>query len=245
MRIARGRYALPGAAEDRQKANELSATLCLDSAARYFGWKVKHQPAGPALAVRRKRHLTAEQRKGVRIVYVDLADEDLSSDGWATSHIRTVMDCASRLPFDEALAVADSAIRAGDVTPSELVAAAGKMPDRYRTRCSRVAACADGRAANPFESVLCAIAEDVPGLCIEPQVSIEQIGRCDLADEKLRLAVEAESFEFHGQRWHLKHDCERYNAFVIAGWVVCGSPGSTSCSNPSTCARSSAESSSG
>ncbi|MGH3445862.1 MAG: hypothetical protein ACRDPB_10845, partial [Nocardioidaceae bacterium] len=110
VRIARGRYALPGAAEDRQKANELSATLCLDSAARYFGWKLKWPPNTPALAVRRKRHLGAEQRRGVRIVYVDLAAGDLSSDGWATSHVRTVMDCAARLPFDEALVIADSAI---------------------------------------------------------------------------------------------------------------------------------------
>ena len=36
----------------------------------------------------------------------------------------------------------------------------------------------------------------------------------------LRLVVEAESFEFHGKRRMLKHDCERYNAFVVDGWLV-------------------------
>ncbi len=51
-------------------------------------------------------------------------------DGWATSKVRTVLDCATELPFDEALAVADSALRHGDVTREELDAA---MPSR-RTR---------------------------------------------------------------------------------------------------------------
>ena len=37
-------------------------------------------------------------------------------EGWATSKVRTVLDCAAELPFDEALAVADSALRHGDVT---------------------------------------------------------------------------------------------------------------------------------
>jgi len=32
--------------------------------------------------------------------------------------------------------------------------------------------------------------------------------------------IEADSFEFHGRRKALKNDCERYNAFVTAGWTV-------------------------
>ena len=43
-----------------------------------------------------------------------------------TSPLRTVLDCARRLPFSEALAVADSALRSGLVTEDELrLAAAG------------------------------------------------------------------------------------------------------------------------
>jgi very-short-patch-repair endonuclease len=129
------------------------------------------------------------------------------------------MDCASRLPFDEALTIADSALRADAVTKAQLRRAAEEMPDRYRRRCLRVAREADGRADNPFESVLRAIALDVPGLSVEPQVWIGA-RRADLVDQSLRLVVEAESFEFHGLRRLLKRDCERYNAFVLDGWLV-------------------------
>ena len=134
--------------------------------------------------------------------------------------MRTVLDCASRLPFDEALAIADSALRARDVDRAALVRAAERMPDRYRARCLRVATAADPRADNPFESVLRAIALDVPGLQVTPQRWIGRLGRADLVDPVLRLVIEAESFEFHGTRRLLKRDCERYNAFVLEGWWV-------------------------
>jgi hypothetical protein len=78
-------------------------------------------------------------------------------------------------------------------------------------------------AANPFESVLRAIALDVPRLDLQPQVVIEEdgwIGRPDLVDVERRIVVEADSFEFHGQRSSLKRDCVRYNALVVRGWLV-------------------------
>ena len=69
-------------------------------------------------------------------------------------------------------------------------------------------------------ALLRAIALDVPGLQVQAQRTIPGIGRPDLVDRVLRLVVEAESFEFHGRRRMLKHDCERYNAFVVDGWLV-------------------------
>lgn len=218
VRDNRGRYALPGADHAMRRANELSGVLCLDSAARHHGWKLKRQPARPAVAVPRKRNVSPERRAGVRLRYVDLAEDDV--DGLATAAVRTVTDCAARLPFDEALAIADSALRCGDVGRAELLEAAEKMPARYRSRCRRVAEEASPLADNPFESVLRAIALDVPGLTVEPQVPIPGLGRPDLLDLRLRLVIEAESFEFHGKRRLLKRDCERYNAFVADGWLV-------------------------
>ena len=213
-----GRYAIAGADEDRRAANRLTGVLCLQSAARQHGWKVKQQPAEPVIAVPRNRKLGPERRVGVRIVYVDLPAEHV--DGIVTTPAYTVVHCAARLPFDEALAIADSACRAGDVTAAQLIALAEAMPLRYRGRCLRVAQEADGRSANPFESVARAVALDVPGLRIRPQVWISNVGRADLGDKVLRLAVECESFEFHGKRAMLKRDCERYNAFVEHGWLV-------------------------
>jgi very-short-patch-repair endonuclease len=213
-----GRYSLPGADEDRRAANRLTGVLCLQSAARQHGWKVKLQPDEPVIAVPRNRKLAPERRSGVRILYVDLPVEHVH--GIVTSPAYTVLQCAARLPFDEALAIADSACRAGDVNSTQLVALAQTMPLRYRQRCLDVARAADGQAANPFESVARATSLDVPGLRLRPQVWIDSIGRCDLGDAGLRLAVECESFEFHGRRRMLKRDCERYNAFVACGWLV-------------------------
>lgn len=82
---------------------------------------------------------------------------------------------------------------------------------------------ASALAANPFESVLRAIALDVPGLDLRPQVVVSEAGwtgRPDLVDRERRIVVEAESFEFHGRRAALRHDCERYTALVLLGWTV-------------------------
>jgi very-short-patch-repair endonuclease len=217
VRDGHGRYSLPDVDEALRAANRLSGVLCLDSAALYHGWKVKTLPHLPAVAVPRNRKLAPERRKGLRIRYVDVPADEIR--GRATGHVRTVMDCAARMPFDDALAIADSALRAGDVTRRELVRAAERMPDRYLARCVRVAEAADARADNPFESVLRAIALDVGGLCVEPQVWIGD-RRADLVDETSRIVLEAESFEFHGVRKLLRRDCKRYNAFVLGGWLV-------------------------
>ena len=100
---------------------------------------------------------------------------------------------------------------------------AEQVPTTGRAQCLRVAREASPLAANPFESVLRAIALDVPGLDLEPQVVIDEpgfTGRPDLVDRRRRLVIEAESFEFHGRRKALKRDCERYTALVLSGWTV-------------------------
>ena len=68
--------------------------------------------------------------------------------------------------------MADSALRSGLVRRSELLAAAYASPRTGRSRAVRVADAADGRAANPFESLLRAIALQVPGLRVQPQIHI-------------------------------------------------------------------------
>jgi very-short-patch-repair endonuclease len=133
------------------------------------------------------------------------------------------IDCARTRPFDEALSVADSALRHGSLTERGMLVLAEQVPTTGRTQCLRVAREASGLAANPFESVLRAIALDVAGLDLRPQLLIAEDGWSgwpDLVDRSLRLVVEADSFEFHGRRKALKRDCERYNALVVRGWVV-------------------------
>lgn len=218
VRDGYGIYALPGADEAIRAASRLTGVLGEDSAAQVHGWKMKKPPTSPCVIVRRKRSLTPRQRRAVRVRYRDLDPDDVN--GLVTRPAETVTRCAARMPFDEALAIADSALRSGAVTKEELIRRALREPARYRSRCLRVAEAADARADNPFESVLRAIALDVPGLCVEPQVWVSSSTRADLVDEKLRLVIEADSFEFHGRRRQLVHDCERYNAFVVDGWLV-------------------------
>ncbi|WP_330476629.1 endonuclease domain-containing protein [Terrabacter sp. C0L_2] len=94
---------------------------------------------------------------------------------------------------------------------------------RQRGKVDRVMGAADRRAANPFESVLRAICLDVPGLVVEPQVRIRYDGfyaRVDLADDQLRVVLEADSHEFHTERRAFDRDCRRYNGLVTRDWLV-------------------------
>ena len=157
----------------------------------------------------------------MRLTWVDL--DDTQVEGLATNATTTLAMCGRRLPFDEALAVADSALRDGfPVARLHAIAAAARGPGS--ARLTRVAAHADGRSDNPFESVLRAIAIDVPGLEVEPQVRISgELGldvRADLVDRRLRIVLEADSFEWHGDRTALRRDARRYDLLVANGWTV-------------------------
>lgn len=141
-----------------------------------------------------------------------------------TGVLRTVLDCAATMPFDEALAIADSALALCLVDRSALVAAAGAGPRTGRGRRLRVARHADGRAANAFESRLRGILLGAGLEGFEPQVEIALSGRrvvrVDLADDARRVVIEADSFEHHGSRGALARDCERYDELVAHGWTV-------------------------
>ena len=150
----------------------------------------------------------------------ELAADEVE-DGVTTVEV-TLAHCLRRLPFDEALAVADSAMRAG-VARSVLqrLAEGARGPGSAQMR--RVASLATPEAANPFESVLRAIADDVPGLAVEAQVVIREpdiVARPDLVDVRLRIVAEADSFEWHGGRAQLSSDARRYDLLVVNGWLV-------------------------
>ncbi|KRF35076.1 hypothetical protein [Nocardioides sp. Soil805] len=137
-----------------------------------------------------------------------------------TRRVRTVIDCARAYDFDVALCVADSALREGEVTRSDLVSAAERSPRTGRTKVLRVAEFASSKRANPFESCLFAIALTVPGLVVEPQGHVPGVGWVDLLDRRLGIVVEAESFEFHGTLDGLRRDVARYTACARRGLVV-------------------------
>jgi very-short-patch-repair endonuclease len=174
--------------------------------------------------VRRGRNLSEQQGRGAQLSWRSIPASDVV-DGWVTAPVRTVVDCAALLPFDEALAVADSALRARTVSRSQLRTAALKLsPHGGRRRVLAVVEAADPLAANPFESVLRAICHDVPAVSVVPQHRIHREGRflarVDLADLRLRIVLEADSYEFHGERELFEKDVVRYDELSLEGWLV-------------------------
>lgn len=215
----RGRYCLPGIDEAVRVAHRLGGLLCRESAALHHGWAVKSIPDLPHVSVPRKRKVDPALRALVHLHRDDLLPEDV--DGVATSRIRTLEQCLKALPFDAALAVADSALREG-LRPADLrrIAATTRGPGCRQAR--QVARAARPEAANPFESVLRAIALGVPGLHVEPQVVLRgrTTVRPDLVDRDLGIVLEADSFAWHGDRLALRRDARRYNLLVADGWLV-------------------------
>ena len=83
----------------------------------------------------------------------------------------------------------------------------------------KVALAADPRADNQFESALRALALEA-GLAVVPQVPLftgDRWVRPDLLDAGRALAVEAESFTWHGNRHQLMRDCRKYNDLTSMG----------------------------
>jgi very-short-patch-repair endonuclease len=221
IRVARARYALSDTLHHRKAAARLSGVTSHLSAAQHWGWEVKEPPARPWVTVPRNRQVAAAARATTEIVYADLGDDEVV-DG-VTSKLRTVMDCARRLPFNEALAVADSALRAGDVAHGDLAAAAAMARGNGATQVRQVAREADARAANPFESVLRAIVLEFPQLEVVPQAPVPTSGLTyhpDLVDEGHRLVLEAESWSWHADQQTHSRDCVRFTLLSVAGWTV-------------------------
>ena len=217
-KVARGRYALPTAETAHAAAVALSGVVCLRSAAAHHGWALKTQPELPEVAVNPRRHLPPERRLGVRVAWMNVAADDVVAG--VTTPLKTVLDCARHLPFDEALAIADSALRSGKVTRAELDAARVRGAGAAAVR--RVLTHADGRAANPFESVLRALCIE-EGLAVVAQRAVElPTGTVhpDLVCLLRRLVIEADSWSFHATRKAHRRDCVRYNLLTLDGWRV-------------------------
>lgn len=213
IHVSRGRYALPVADQARDVAARVGGHLRLLSAAAHWGWETKWPARWPQVVAARK----PDDPVDGELVCATLPRADL--DGWATSRLRTVLDCAADLPFDEALAVADSALRHHDLTRDDLLDAL--RPDTP-AHVRRVLEHATDLAANPFESVLRAILVEA-GMSVVPQWATTIAGvtyHPDLADPFSALALEADSWAHHAGRAEHDADCRRYNALVTGGWTV-------------------------
>lgn len=219
VRLRRGRYALPSVDAAVSVAASVGGVLCLTSAALHHGWPVVWAPDMPHLLFGKHRRLDPGIRNLAHVHWRDLAPGDV--EGIATSRPLTLVQCFRYLPEAEALAVADSAARSGD--HSALAECAAVMSGPRAPRIRHFASRARGEADSPFESVLRCLVDRVSGCRFEPQITISSVRpavRPDLVDQRLRIALEADSFEWHGSRSALRDDARRYNALIADGWLV-------------------------
>lgn len=220
VRVARGRYALPDQHPAREAAAAVGGVQSHLSAAVELGLAVLRRPDVVHVTVPRDAHRAGAP--GVVLHRADIPPAERTRR--STTPLRTVLDCAATLPFDEALAVADSALREGVVRRDDLLDAARERRGRGAPGVRRVAACADGDATNPFESGLRAVLLDAGIAGFTPQQAIPLATgvtvHADLGDRRRRIALEADSFEHHGTRRMLRRDCRRYDEMVRAGWTV-------------------------
>jgi len=217
-------YVLPALPEPERTAAALRGLLSHESAAQYWGIQTLQPPTSVHVTVPHGAHPQA--LPGV-VIHQTRTLAPPPSQRWerssATEPLATVLDCATALPFRDALAIADSALALRFVTSSELLAATEASRGPGRPVRLMVARYADPRAQNPLESALRAIVIECRICGFVPQCPV-QVGRrewhLDLGDPDRRVALEAEGYEHHGSREALVRDCERYDELGRRGWLV-------------------------
>jgi very-short-patch-repair endonuclease len=219
QRIALGIYASPGLPADQVAVLSYDGVLSHLSAAKQLGLPLLVTPEKPHITVPPKRH----PRPGPPAV-LHWADTTTSERrNRSTSLLQTVVDCSRILPFAEALAVADAALRTGQLNQDELLAATAAMRGHGCPNARTAAAAATHLSDSFLESMLRAllISAGIDGF--EQQVLVTHgwfRARVDLGHRIARLALEADGFEFHGSRRDFAADCHRYDELVAAGWLV-------------------------
>jgi very-short-patch-repair endonuclease len=218
-RVRRNLYVLASLHDVRRVAIEAGGVASHLTAAQHWGWKVKDPPERPCITLARGSRVPTGD---LELHWADLDPGGVT--GHVTRRVPTVVACARAYDQVTALCVADSALREGQVTRAQLLAAARSSPRTGRSRAISVVQLADGRAANPFESVLRWLCCSVAGLSAVPQVELRGIGRVDLMDARLGIVIEAESFEFHGSlvafRRDVRRDVRRYTECARRGLAV-------------------------
>lgn len=219
-RVARGHYALPSLGPDRLAALAYDGVASHMSAAHLWGLPLRVRPEKPHVTVPVDRRV----RRGRPAV---LHWGPVSSDerfARTTTLVRTAIDCARILPFGEALAVADAALRTGRLSRAELETAAVAMRGFGRPIALQIAAAATPLAESFLESVFRGVLISAGITEFEPQVvvydSMGFLARVDLGSRPIKLALEVEGYEFHGGPIAFAADCRRYDDLVAAGWLV-------------------------
>lgn len=211
-------YALVGTDEGLVAARRLRGVASHRSAARQHGFAL---PPGPdhhdvLLPPRSHRSTVPED---VRLHFGAVPEADRAEG--VTNRVLTVVHCLRDLPLRDALSVGDSALRAG-VPHEDIAAAVASLRGPGSARARQRFALLDARSENAFESSCRALLIDGGIRGFRPQVTVthrrEFVGRVDLGDAVLRIAIECDGFATHGSRQAMVADCVRHTRLTAAGW---------------------------
>lgn len=200
------------------------ATASHETAARLWGVELVERGLDRVTAPRQRGRALAP---GWVVRRHDLTgDEVVVLDGLRrTTPLRTALDLAQVLPFDEAVAAADSALRHRLVDRGELVATLSARRGRAAAGPRRVAGAVDPCARSVLESLLrvLLLLGGLPAP-LSQYVVRDRCGafvaRVDLCWPSVRLVVEADGFAFHSDRASYRADRQRLNALERLGWRV-------------------------
>jgi hypothetical protein len=218
VRIGRGVYRLSNLPEPQAT---LPGVYSHVTAAEIWELGVLHKTKITHITVPRTKRV--EVPAHTKVHYADLPPE--ATDGRTTRPLQTVLDCARTCPFDEALAIADTAVRVRMVTKPVLITAAALLRGAGSRQARRIAALCDERSHSPLESALRALLIDAGLTFFEPQYAARAadgrvLAKVDLGDPVTGVLLEADSFLFHGHRGQLEWDARRYNVLVAHGYIV-------------------------
>ena len=226
VRVARGRYALPVVDDAVRVAHALGGRVSHLSAALHWGWEVKTPPRLPDVTVPRHRRLSPGA-PSASLHWADLGADDLA--GPVTTPRRTLVDCLRHLPFDEALAVADSALRHEALDRGKLVEVSAAVRGPGAAAARRVAAHATGLP--PTRSSPCC--GPSPWTCAASTWHRRSpFGRpasgCSRTSSTSCVgSSRADSFAWHGGRRALREDAGDTTTSSCAAGGCCASRGRT------------------
>jgi len=220
-RVHRGVYAA-GDLEARDRAlaaMRAGAVVSHFAAAALWGFDLVR----PAQAeVTWPRNWNGVRPPGVRIHRADLGEVEVLGGVRLTSRVQTLVDCARGLPLEEAVAVIDSALRQGSVSPEELSTAARSAAGPGSAKVRHAVSLADGRAESVLESVLRVVLR-LAGIAVEPQVAVHVGGRFVARVDFMVagwLVIEADGFAYHSAADDFRRERRAHNALVLSGYRV-------------------------
>lgn len=197
------------------------------TAASLYGWERLDPPPDDLIHLTIEPRTTTDHRRGIR-----LHRSNRDPGRWTASGVpvsapaRTVMDIAT-LPTTRlvaAVALADSALRAGDTTLDDLRAeAAARVGRRGAVRAREVADLAKVGSRSCPETfarvtlVVAGVADPVPGYQICDDANFV-VFEGDLVIEDLLLWSEYDGYDVHAERRQFRKDRNRQRRITRRGW---------------------------